>query len=281
MIRTRLTYHSPFHLADAVALLSEHGENAVVVGGGTMLIPMMTRAEVMVNHVIDPRKLGLDAISVYEDRVELGARVTYTDLLRSESLRKTLSLFPRVAAGITGGGQIRNQGTIGGSACYANPASDIPANLVALKARMRVEGPDGTREIDAEHFFLDAFRSAVRPSEILTSIAVPRRRLSVGYCKLKLSESSWPIATAVALIDTTAHEASVTLGGVQNRPLRINLGSLVDSNGKIMLDEVEAFVRAQVTEPRQDVLAPREYRQQVSGVIARRAFEGLQELEQQ
>lgn len=281
MIRTRLTYHSPSRLADAVALLSEHGTDAAVVGGGTMLIPMITRAEVTVTHVIDPRGLGLDAISVHQNHVELGARVTYTDLLRSVPLRKVLSLFPRVAAGITGGGQIRNQGTIGGSACYANPASDIPANLVAMNARMRVEGSNGTREIDAQDFFLDAFRSAVQPNEILTSIVVPRRRSSVGYCKLKLGESSWPIATAVAVVDATARDASVTLGGVQSRPLRIDLGSLLDSDGKVMLGEVEAFVRAQVTEPRQDVLAPGEYRHHVSGVIARRALEGVQELEQQ
>ncbi len=281
MIRTRLTYHSPSRLADAVELLSEYAADAAVVGGGTMLIPRMTRAEVTVTHVVDPRGLGLDAISVHQGHVELGARVTYTDLLRSEPLRKVLSLFPHVAAGITGGEQIRNQGTIGGSACFANPASDIPACLVAVNARMRVEGSNGTRDIDAQDFFLDAFRSAVRPDEILTSIVVPRRRLRVGYCKLKLGESSWPIATAVALVDATARDASVTLGGVQRRPLRIDLGPLLDSEGKVMLGEIEVFVRARVTEPWQDVLAPGEYRHHVSGVVARRALEGLQELEQQ
>ncbi len=280
MIRTRLTYHSPSEIEEACALLDEHGDDAAVLGGGTHVLPMLTRGQRSVGHVVDLRRLGLTQITPRDGEVEVGAMATYTDVLSSPVLRNRASLLPTAAAGITGGAQIRNVGTIGGSASYANPSSDVPACLVALGARMRVHGPSGAREVSAEQFFVDAFRCDLSRGEILTNIVIPEVAGSTGYYKLKLCESSWPIATAAAMVDNERQVASVTLGGVCRTPLRIDIGSLLDSGGRIRTSgqDLDDFVREQIDEPWEDELAPGSYRRDVAGVVARRALEQQQEV---
>ena len=280
MIRTRLTYHSPSQIEEACALLDEHGDDATVLGGGTMLLPMMVRGERSAGHIVDLRRLGLTQITPRDGEVEVGARITYTDILSSAVLRDRAPLLPIAAAGITGGAQIRNVGTIGGSASYANPSSDVPACLVGLGARMRVHGPSGAREVAAEQFFVDAFRCDLGRGEILTAIVIPDIVGRVGYYKLKLCESSWPIATAAAIGGNERQVASVTLGGVRRTPLRIELGPLLDSEGRVRISgqDLDGFVREQLVEPWEDELAPGDYRRNVAGVVARRALEQLEEV---
>lgn len=280
MIRTRLTYHSPSQIEEACALLGEHGDDATVLGGGTMLVPIMVRGERSASHVVDLRRLGLTQITPRDGEVEIGAKATYADVLSSTALRDRAPLLPMAAAGITGGAQIRNVGTIGGSASYANPSSDVPACLVALGARMRVHGPSGAREVSAEQFFVDAFRSDLGRGEILTAIVIPEVAGSAGYYKLKLCESSWPIATAAAIVDNGRKAASVTLGGVCRTPLRIGIGSLLDGEGRVHVtdQDLDDLVREQLDELWEDELAPASYRRDVAAVVARRALEQSEEV---
>jgi carbon-monoxide dehydrogenase medium subunit len=283
MIRTRLTYHAPLTTEQACSLLVERGEGAAVLGGGTWLVPQMTRGERTVTDVVDLRRLGLVGVVERDGEVEVGAMTTYADLLASPVLRGRAPLLQTVAAGVTGGRQIHNLGTIGGSACFASPSSDMPACLVALDARMSIRGPSGAREVAARDFFLDAFRSAPEPGEILTAIVIPEAHGAVGYDKLKLCESSWPIATAAAVLADGAPGAgagagaggNVTLGGVARTPLRIDLADVQDTEGAggISVERIDAVVAERLDDPWDDELAPGSYRRAVAAVIARRAIE--------
>ncbi len=266
MIRTRLRYHLPAHLAEASALLTEHHGNVVVLGGGTQLLPRMTRDEVHVEHIVDLRDLGLDTIHETDGGIEVGARVTYTDVLTSDLLRRTVPLLHRAALGVTGGRQLIQQATLVGAACHNYPGTDIPGTLVALGARMRLHGPDGIREIPAAEFLLAAQSVDVRPGEFFSAFRVdPSTR--AGYCKIKHSSGSWPIATASAL-RTSEGGFAVTLGAVQALPARIELTDP---------DELPDRVATTVTEPWHDALAPASYRRAIAGVVAHRALTDLLE----
>ena len=124
---------------------------------------------------------------------------------------------------ITGGISIVGQGTIGGSACYANPSSDVPACLLALRARLQLRSIAGTREIDAAEFYRGAFATARRADEILTAIVFPKMSATAtcGYQKLKFSMGSWPIVTAavVAEADTAGRLFRVSLGAASATPI--------------------------------------------------------------
>jgi CO/xanthine dehydrogenase FAD-binding subunit len=227
---------------------------------------MMTRGERSPSVVVDLRRLGLDGVRDDGDEVVIGARTTYATILSSEIVRERIPLLGRMAAGITGGAQVRNLGTVGGSACHAAPSSDVPACLVALGARMRLQGPAGRRDVAAADFFAGPFETVVEPAEILVDIAVKTHAQAFGYHKLKLCESSWPIATAAAIVGENG--ATVTLGAVAGVPFSVAL----DDMGGRTDAELDALVEEQLVEPWEDVLAPARYRRAVAGPVARRAL---------
>jgi carbon-monoxide dehydrogenase medium subunit len=265
MIRTPLTFHAPSSLADAAQILAEHAEAAAVLGGGTLLVPMMSRGERHCEHLVDLAGLGLDAITPDDEGVRIGARVTYATAIDSELIGEHAALVARVSQGITGGGQLRNQATIGGSACWANPSSDMPAVLVALNARMLIFGVDGERRLPAAEFFRGPFDNALRRGELLTGMLIPRGAGPFGYYKLKHCEGSWPIATAAATTDPDGIRY-VTLGGVASTPLRLKA-----NEPERLAEQVDTAL----TDPWSDVLAPGSYRRQVAATIARRALSAL------
>lgn len=262
MIRTALHYHRPQSLSAASSLLAEHAGDVAVIGGGTQLLPKMNRDEMHINHVVDLVGLGLDEINVGSGSIELGARVTYDDVLQCASLCEFAPLLPRVARGVTGGRQILQQGTLIGSACLNAPGTEMPGVFTALRARMRVYGPSGMREVSADEFFIDAFAVALGPGEFVTS-AVFNRSDRAGYCKIKHSAGSWPIVTASVLRDVSTGGYAVTLGAVQAVPLRVQFDES---------DPLEIMVAKAVTAPWSDELAPASYRAAIAGVTARRAF---------
>jgi carbon-monoxide dehydrogenase medium subunit len=283
MIRTPLRYHAPSSVGEACRILAESTSGAVL-GGGTMLVPRMGRGESTVSDAVHIRGLGLSTIEPTADGVDIGAGVTYTDVLEAPA-GSVPALLSTMARGITGGAQIRNQGTLAGSACYANPSSDVPACLVALDATLHVQGTAGPRAIPAAAFFRGAFRTDLSRDEVVTRISVPHAGAPSGYSKLKLSESSWPIVTAAAVATPQADGGwryRLAVGGACATPVLIDLSPVHDASEALALDDertaslVRRAVADAVVEPWTDELAPGPYRRQVAGPVALRALASLQ-----
>lgn len=268
MITKHFAYHAPTSTAEAVEILRDAGAETELIGGGTWVVPEMTSGKRRPSCVVDLARTGLRRIEAAGDVVVLGATATYSDLLGSDLVRARLPMMRALALGITGGIQICNRGTIGGSACYANPNSDVPAALVALDATIRLRSADGLREAPAADFFLGAYRSDVRPNEVIEEIAItPDHSSRTGYYKFKLCESSWPIVTA-AFVER-ADRRYVVLGGVHAAPLRVDL------SGAEAGEEIAAAVQVAVTEPYDDALATGAYKRAIAGPIAARSAEQL------
>src|SRR5919201_3373351 len=114
----------------------------------------------------------LRAIRTSRDGLELGAMVTYSQLLASSEVEVTRPIVAEVAATIADV-QVRNRGTVGGNVCSNDPTNHLPPLLAALGARMTIVGAQGEREVPAEEFFLGVYLTAVGPGELLTRITVP------------------------------------------------------------------------------------------------------------
>ncbi|MGB3441026.1 MAG: FAD binding domain-containing protein [Actinophytocola sp.] len=250
-----MRYLRPADVDGVTAALADG--DAVVVGGGTMVVPEMTHGRVRPSAVVDLAKAGLAGITRGDGEWVVGAMTTYTELERS-----AVPLLATVARGITGGPQIRNRGTVGGSASYANPSSDVPAALVALGARLRIAKAGGVREVAAGDFFLGAFRTAREPDEVLTAITVPDTDSGLGYVKFKLAEGSWPIVTAATVAGPTIR---VALGGAAAAPVALELERVA------WREQLWSEVDKLLTEPWDDVLAPGHYRARIAPVIAARS----------
>jgi len=280
VITRTLEYLVPESAEEAAEMLASSDGDAALLAGGTWVVPDMTHGKVKPARVIDLRRAGLSGITEEDGRVVVGATSTYSEIIASDLLREKVGLLPLAASKITGGAQIRNFATAGGSACYALPSSDAPSWLVALDAKMRLLGADGEREVAAGDFFRGAFRTAARPDEVLTGMAVPTPPVGArfAYHKLKFGESGWPIATAACVLvldeEGRCRSASLVLGAVAETPIRVEVGDVL--GGSPVTDEVarevEGVSHRAVEEPWTDVLADGEYRKSVAGVVARRAL---------
>lgn len=223
MIAHHFDYRDPHGMDDALRILAEGESDCAVLGGGTWLVPNMTFAVHQPAIVLDPRHLGISDIVESERDVFVGARATYRAALRSPSVQSHLPLLAAMCGQITGGASIVGQGTIGGSACYANPSSDVPACLISMRAELQLRSMRGVRVVPAEDFFLGAFETARHPDELLVGIIFPKSAAAsrYGYHKLKFSTGSWPIVTAavVAVPAASGWRLRVVLGASSGVPI--------------------------------------------------------------
>ncbi len=279
MIPGRFTYAAPESIEEAVGLLAADPAASRLLGGGTWVVPELNRGESRPRLVVDLRRAGLAQIEADGDRVRVGAMCTYSDVLASAAVAEVLPLLRRMADGVTGGRQIQNQGTLGGSVVAARPQSDAPAAVVALGGQAVIRGPAGERRCPPAELFAGPMRTSLASDEILVGFDFPRASdLAYGYYKLKRSSSSWPIATAACLLGLNeggrCTSATLVLGAVAPTPTRVDLsGVLVGmplSEGA--LSGAARVVGEAVTDPWGDVLAPAEYRAAVAPVVARRAL---------
>jgi CO/xanthine dehydrogenase FAD-binding subunit len=266
VIKSRFDYHAPPSRDEAAALLSSLEGELSIISGGTWVVPEMTHGVRSPRHVVDLRRAGLGDIRRENGSVVIGTTATYADVLRTDAAPAVLQAMAR---GVTGGAQVHNQGTIGGSACYANPASDAPGALAGLDATFRLARGERTRELAAADFFTGGFRTALEEGELLTEIVIPATSDGArgGYYKFKHCESSWPIATAMCTVDAGGAVTRLVLGGVSPVPVHV-----ADTAGATDGEAVEAAVRATAFEPWADVLADGGYRTRIAPVVAKRAF---------
>ncbi|MDR6632628.1 CO/xanthine dehydrogenase FAD-binding subunit [Phyllobacterium sp. 1468] len=275
MIAHSFEYVAPSSMEEAVSYLTISGHSAAVLGGGTMLLPAMSRSEERPSLLVDLRRLGLTEITERTADIIIGARTTYDHILASPLTQRAAPILVSMASGITGGRSITGQGTLVGSACYANPASDIPACLAALDARVLLASDSGTRELPIREFLLGGFRTARRTDEIATALAIPKPRgqSAWAYRKVKLSESSWPIITVACLVAEGSEgsaDVTICIGGLAATPL---VGKcMVETEGTGSLETMLRHVTEKIAAPWTDELADAEYRALAAPPVARRVL---------
>ncbi|GAA3543925.1 FAD binding domain-containing protein [Amycolatopsis ultiminotia] len=267
---SRFTVEYPTTAEETTRLLEAE---TVIVGGGTLTVPALVRGELTAHRVLDLGRLGIDRITADGTGIHLGAMVSYQQLITSELITTRLPLLHRMASGITGGIQIRNQGTVGGAACAARPNSDVPAVLTALRTVLSLSSRSGTRRVPAGEFFLGAGRGDLRPGEFLSGLAIDvlPPQWTTGYYKLKFAESSWPVVTAACVLGPAGSPdpGEVVLGAVADTPLRI----VLEGVERAEVEHAVADRVAALPEHRRwsDVRAGSGYRTRVCAEIACRA----------
>ena len=132
MIPAAFDYHRASSVDEAVALLAEHGDDAKLLAGGHSLLPLMRLRLAVPGVLVDIGRVeGLAGIDVADGQVRIGALARHHDVATSAAVREALPLQSEVAGQI-GDPQVRHRGTIGGSLAHADPASDLPAAVLAL-----------------------------------------------------------------------------------------------------------------------------------------------------
>jgi len=255
----------------AVALLAEHGDEAKLLAGGHSLLPMMKLRLAVPSVVVDVGRLSeLSYIREAGDQIVIGALTRHRDLEASELLDAEVPLLSHAASHV-GDPQVRHRGTIGGSLAHSDPASDLPAVLLALDATLVATGPGGaTRDIPVGEFFTGYFESALADDELLTEIRVPKvGGAGWSFQKFNRRAQDWAIV-GVAAVHGAGH-TGIGLVNMGSTPVRATAAEEALRSGAPTAD---AASQADVgTEPTADLNASEEYRRHLARVLVRRALD--------
>ncbi|HEV8525413.1 MAG TPA: xanthine dehydrogenase family protein subunit M [Terriglobales bacterium] len=280
MFPANFDYVAPKTLAEAVALVAQHGDGAKLLAGGHSLVPAMKLRLAQPRVLIDlGRVADLSYIREEAGQIRVGAMTTHYQLESSSLLRSRCPLLPETAAHI-GDAQVRNKGTIGGSLAHADPAADWPAAILALGAEIVAVGPAGERVIAADKFIVDMLTTALRPGEIVREIRVPipAPRTGHAYLKVRQPASGFAVvgvaATVTLAADGTCASAGVGITGVGPKPYRASAVEAKLKSSKLDAASVTAAAAevAKGLDVNSDLYASAEYRAHLAQVYTRRAI---------
>ena len=270
MIPAAFDYVRAGSAAEAIALLGEHGDEAKLLAGGHSLLPMMKLRLAVPSVVVDiGRVTDLSYINDGGDHIAIGALTRHRALETSDLLAAECPLLGHVA-GEVGDPQVRHRGTIGGSLAHSDPASDLPAAVLALGGTLVAQGPGGSREISAGDFFTGYFESALADDEMLTEIRVPKAPgAGWNYQKFNRRAQDWAIVGAAAVtVNGGTNVALVNMGSV---PLRASATEAALAGGASAAEAAEQA--AEGTDAPTDLNATPDYRNHLARVLTRRALE--------
>jgi aerobic carbon-monoxide dehydrogenase medium subunit len=275
-------YFRPRSLDQALSLLAEHGGDAKPLAGGQSLIPAMNFRLATPSVLVDLN--GLSELNYIKDDsgdVRIGGMARQRAVERSRLVAERVPLIAETMPHIAHPA-IRNRGTVGGSLAHADPAAELPAVMLALKARLIVSSTSGPREVPAEEFFVGLFSTAVHPGELLTEIRIPPRLTRSGFAFQEVSRRHGDFAlvgaAAVVQLDETGRcgEARIALLSVGDRPMLAGHAAKALTGQLPSAESIRAAADAAATrdiDPSSDIHASARYRRQLANVLTRRVLE--------
>jgi carbon-monoxide dehydrogenase medium subunit len=256
-------YHRPDTLAEALALLAEHGDDAKVLAGGQSLVPLMAMRMGRPAVVVDIGRVpGLGDIEVGVDRTcSIGALVRHAAAERSADVATHAPLVHR-AMPLIAHRAIRTRGTVVGSIAHADPAAEMPAVAVAVGATMTAVSASGERTIPASDFFEGYLQTALRADEILTRVSFPAWPSGAVGSVVEVARRHGDYAlvglvTKIELDGDTISSAALTFFGAASTPIRVA--------------EAAALV-AEALDPPADLHGTTAYRKHLAAILTRRGL---------
>ncbi|MGY1617162.1 FAD binding domain-containing protein [Geodermatophilus sp. SYSU D00691] len=266
MIPAPFDYVRASSVEEAIAALTEHGDDAKLIAGGHSLLPLMKLRLAVPAVLVDISRIPeLSYVRVEDGEVAIGAGTRHFELERSDVALAEVPLLPHVASRV-GDPQVRHRGTLGGTVAHSDPASDLPTALLALGGDVVVQGPGGRRSIPVTEFWLGFFETALEPDEVVVELRVPRTGAGGwGYEKFTRRENDWPIVAAAAV------QGRVALANMAGAVVRATATEEALAGGASIADA--AALADQGLEPSSDMHADAEYRRHLARLLTRRALE--------
>lgn len=268
-------------LEHALLAKSQYGEEARFLAGGQSLVPTMNfrLAQPAVLIDINPLETLAGLARVNGDALRIGSLTRYRALERDAIVAGTLPLIAEALPHIAHP-QIRNRGTVGGNLAHADPASELPAIVVALEGRLRAQSAGGERWIAASDFFVGPLTTALAPDEMLTEIELPVLPPRSGCCFMEVARRKGDfallgIAASVNLgEDGAATRVRAVLCGGGATPVDVSAAAAVligRRNADAAIADAAAAVR-RALDPPGNMHASPDYQRHLAGVLAKRAL---------
>jgi aerobic carbon-monoxide dehydrogenase medium subunit len=278
MIPNAFDYRRATSLDEALSLVGTPGTK--VIAGGMSLLPLMKLRLASPERLVDIGRLNeLRGVRPLPDgRLAVGALTTYTELLESPARHYGLL---RDALPDIGDVQVRNRGTVGGSIAHCDPASDLPAVLLALDAEIVARSSRGERVIPADGFFIGAFETALADDELVTEVRLPGPRDDAGSAYVAMSQraSGYSIVGVAAVVikegGSAITKAGIALTGVGEAPYRARAveAALIGNEGTVEAIIAAAAHATDGVRVNDDIHADAEFRTAMAGIHTRRAIQ--------
>ncbi|MEY7851045.1 xanthine dehydrogenase family protein subunit M [Natrarchaeobius sp. A-rgal3] len=281
MYPSEFDYHRVERVDDALDLLVDDPD-AKILSGGHSLIPMMKSGLANPGTLVDIGEIEeLDGIEWDDDAVSVGALTTYATIADDDELWDELPVLAEAAHEV-GDIQVRNRGTIGGNVAHGDPASDLPAAVLAADATVVVQGVDGKRRIDVDDFFLGMYATELGEDEILTGLEFPRRESDAAgaYVKKPSPSSGYALVGVAVSLEVDGgriDSARVAANGIMDHAVRLEpveerlVGETVEEvsfedAAQVADDDLEEFMMMD------DIQASAEFRRQLLKVYTEEAL---------
>jgi 2-furoyl-CoA dehydrogenase FAD binding subunit len=271
-------YHRPETVPEALTLISMIRDEAAVLAGGMTLGPMLNMRLVRPRAVIDISRIqALKSISVKGNLVVTGTGVVQSDALRSEVIGRELPLLAMALPSV-GHFQTRNRGTLGGSVAHADPSAEIPLCLSICGGTVVLQSRRRERRVRVSDFFLGALATARQADEMITALEWPRTPPGTGcaFAEIAQRKGDFAIAAAGCCVrlgpDGRLVELSLGLGGVENRPVAVDVRSFCGRAPERVGGDLVEHAHASVT-AMDDHAASAEFRLALTRVLVAQVFE--------
>ena len=273
-------YHAPTTVKDALKLLGKL-DDAKLLAGGHSLIPMMKLRLAQPKHLIDLGKVkGLGGVKEEKGVIVVGAMTTHWEVESSKVLKAKVPVVSETAA-VIGDPAVRNKGTIGGSLAHGDPAADMPATAMALGFEFVCEGPKGKRTVKVDDWFKGLLETALKDTEMLTTIRIPVWAAGSGACYMKFPHPASRFAIvgvcAAVTVDKggVCKKVGVGVTGAGTRAVRAKTVEAALLNKTLDAKTIEAAAQkaADGVDVQADLQGSVEYKSHLCRVFARRALE--------
>ena len=271
-------YDRPTSEAEALALLTEHGDEAKLLAGGQSLVPLLNFRLAFPERLIDINRIdSLSYVREGNGSLRIGAMTRLAEIERSELIA---SRYPMIAEAmpLIAHFQIRNRGTVGGSVAHADPAAELPTLLACLDAKVHARTQDSERQIGWQELFVTHLVTRLEPTELLTEIEIPAPPAGAGQAFIEFSRrhGDFALGGVAALIaideERNCTEARIALLSAASTPIRATgaeqalLGSTIDEAAAVGAGEAAI----EGIEPTGDIHGSTEYRRKLIAALTER-----------
>jgi carbon-monoxide dehydrogenase medium subunit len=271
---------TPTTIPEAAGELERLGDAAQVYAGGAELLLLMRHGLLEPDYLVNIKQVpSLHDVRWDGQALRIGAAVTHRQLEHEPLVREHAPVLGD-AEGHVGNIRVRNQGTLGGNLCFADPHADPGTALLVHDATVTLEGPGGPRQLTLDDFFVSTYETALEPSELLTEVQIPPLPADWGWSFERIERFYRPTANAAAAVsmnDGHIRDVRLSVGCVGPRALRLReledkiKGSSVE-DAKREIANSKAYLEERL-EPVGDLLGGAEYKIHVTSVLLGRALE--------
>ena len=277
----------PASVAEASRMAADLGEDVRFIAGGTALMLALRQRMLRPSHLVSLARLApLRGIEFDPGLgLRLGALTLHAEVAAHPLVQRHAPMLAMMAAQVANP-QVRNQGTLGGNLCYADPATDPPTCLLALDARVRLVSHRGTRELPLAAFIVDYYTTALEPDELVQDIVVPPQPADARgtYARfLRTAAEHRPMVSVAARVrrdGATCREARLVVGAATPVPARLARAEACLTGRVVTPDLVAeaAELAAADIAPLDDLRGSAAYRQAMTRVQVRRTLASLFDL---